>query len=207
MTKALATLAAFLVAPAAMASPDGGKPGLPPGGGGPGPHRGHTGTTNINSSNNAANSQSSSGVINQSPVGGVNSNTQYNESTATDYGFGGGIFCRGATLNVAGFGSNASGFGSSASNLGGLVGISIPLNTEVARTCRELAREVTTQRQLDTCLTLLRAGVVADPAIWPELERCPGLSLVQAPAPAPAPPAPAPTPAPVQQGTPVRGLW
>jgi len=199
----LAALAAITAAPAALASPPpgGGAPNLPAGGG-----KGRASNTNVNASNSAANNQSNTGSVNQAPIGGINQNTQVNYQGANDIGFGGGIMCRTPALYVAGFGNGASGSGFSASNFGGVAGVSIPLG-QANGNCLELSREVLVQRQLDTCLTLLKAGVDFDTSIWPELERCRGLYAAAPPAPAPAP-APPPAPAPqVQQRVPVRGLW
>lgn len=163
-------------------------------------HKGHTGVTHVNASNSAANNQSNTGSVNQAPIGGINQNTQINYQGANDVGFGGGIVCRTPSLYAAGFGNGASGDGFNASNFGGVVGVNIPLGQANGH-CLELSREVVVQRQLDTCLTLLKAEVDFDPAIWPELERCRGLFAA-------APPEPTPAPRPqVQHSTPVRGLW
>lgn len=158
-----------------------------------------------NSNSTAVNNQNNSGYVDQAPIGGINNNTQYNNSADTDYGFGGGVVCRGANLSIGGLlGNNRwSGGDGSATNLGGVVGLNIPLGGVIGRTCAALAAEILTQRQLDTCITLLEKGIIADPVVFPELARCPGLSRVMPPAPQPAP---QPAPAPVIHA-PIRGLW
>lgn len=200
--KCIALVLAAVMAPsAALASPGSGGPALPT----PAP-KGHTGITNVNASNSAANNQVNTGSVSQAPIGGINQNTQINYQGANDVGFGGGIICRTPALYVAGYGSGTNGSGYDAGAFGAVAGINIPLG-QANSNCLELSREVLVQRQLDTCLTLLKAGFDFDAAVWPELKRCRGLFAAAPPEPAPAPvPAPAPRPE-VQQGVPVRGLW
>lgn len=138
--------------------------------------------------NQALNSQSAVGSVNQAPIGGINSNYQINNSQATDFGFGPGIYCRGANFGIgayaSGASSNAYNFSSSGSDFGALALITLPLNGEVVEQCKALAREIVRQRQLDTAYNLIKVcssfkkdGIVLDPKVFPEFEICKGVSL------------------------------
>lgn len=110
--------------------------------------------------NQATNNQSAIGTVNQSPVGGVNSNYQINNSQATDYGFAPGIYCRGANFSVGGYGSGATsdGFGNStnANNFGAIALFTVPIGGETQEACKALAKEVVKQRQLDTAYNMIK---------------------------------------------------
>jgi hypothetical protein len=143
--------------------------GAPPSGNSGG-RGGSTGSANANAvaPNQAQNSQSAVGNINQSPVGGVNNNTQFNNAANTDYGFGNRVVCRGAHLGIGGFSNMSGNFNS----FGGIVSLNVPLGGQIGSTCATLAKEILQQRQLDTCITLIKNNIVADPAVFPELARC-----------------------------------
>jgi hypothetical protein len=134
--------------------------------------------------NQGINQQSATGSVNQSPVGGINSNYQINNTAATDYGFGPGIYCRSPHLSVGGFSSSSSGgmadFSESTFNdFGGIVALSFPLPSEITSNCKKLAAEIAKQRQLDTqinlirqCALLKKEGIEFDIAVFPEFEKC-----------------------------------
>lgn len=141
------------------------------------------------SPNQSINNQSATGSVNQSPVGGINSNYQINNSANTDFGFGIGIYCRGMHLTVGGFGSSSASrlFNNSQStfdDLGGAIGLSIPLPSEVSSNCKKLAQEIVKQRQLDTqlnlikqCAILKKDGITFDVAVFPEFAKCDSVKI------------------------------
>jgi hypothetical protein len=134
--------------------------------------------------NQSVNNQSAVGSVNQSPVGGVNSNYQINNSSATDYGFGVGIYCRGMHLSVGGFGSSAisklfNDNQSTFDDIGGAIALNIPLPSEVTTNCKKLAAEIVKQRQLDTqlnlikqCALLKKEGIEFSVEAFPEFAKC-----------------------------------
>lgn len=139
--------------------------------------------------NQAQNTQSSTGVINQSPLGGVNSNYQINNAYETDFGFGPGIYCRtpGLVLGVYGgsLTSNAYSYNSSSGNYGGLVGFHIPIGGSVGSSCSKLAQEIAKQRRLDTdlamirqCAALKRGGIEIDYSVFPDFKACAGVKVL-----------------------------
>lgn len=151
---------------------------------------GHHGSLNVVTPNQAVNNQSASGSVNQSPVGGINNNTQINNSQSTDYGFAPGIFCRSPSFSLGAYGgsSNNDGYYSSlnSASYGAVVALNIPLPTETDSLCRALAREIVLQRQLDTslnivkqCALLSKEGIIFDPQVFPEFERCRGVKLAK----------------------------
>lgn len=139
--------------------------------------------------NQATNNQTSSGVINQAPVGGVNTNIQQNNTQGWPYGFGPGIQCPSPTLALGGFGTGAGGgYGYGNFGYGLAVALVVPLNGRLASACERLGDEVARQRQLDTAINLARAcaklqqeRIEVDLGIFPELERCRGVSLTPKP--------------------------
>lgn len=139
--------------------------------------------------NQAQNTQTSTGVINQSPLGGVNSNYQVNNAYETDFGFGPGIYCRTPGLVLGAYGgsltSSAYSYNSSSGNYGGIVGFHIPLGGSVGSSCAQLAQEIAKQRRLDTdlamirqCAALKRGGVKLDYEIFPDFKPCDGVTLL-----------------------------
>ncbi len=194
---AAAVLLGLLAALPAVASTQGGKAPAFAGKGG-------SSSTNIVVPNSTQNNQHNTGSVDQAPIGGINQNSQINYQGQNDIGFGVGIFCRTPAAYVAGFGGGGGSSDFNSSNFGAAVGLNFPLG-QANSNCLALSREVLLQRQLDTCLTLLRAGASFDPQVWPELERCRGLTVAAAPAEPITPPAPVPVPAPAARV--VRGLW
>lgn len=167
--------------------------------------------------NQAVNSQQSSGVVNQSPMGGIFHNTQMNNGQDTSLGFGPGIHCRGPNLSIGLSGSHAGTHGYNSSAFGGAVSLSIPLGNAADRACKQLAAEIVRQRQTDTALTLVKQcaelvklNISFDDTV-PEfamLKPCQRVNLttvtqqvtiVQPPA--------KPKPKPSSQPEPIRGLW
>lgn len=143
---------------------------------------------NAIATNQALNNQSAIGTVNQSPVGGINSNYQINNSQATDYGFAPGIYCRGPNFSIGGYGSgansNAYSLNSSANNFGIIALLNIPIGGETNQNCRALAREIVKQRQLDTaynlikvCSSLKKEKISLDYNIFPDFKLCDGVSI------------------------------
>lgn len=163
--------------------------------------------------NQAVNSQQSSGVVNQSPMGGIFHNTQMNNGQDTSLGFGPGIHCRGPNLSFGLSGSHAGTHGYNSSAFGGAVSLSIPLGNAADRACKQLAAEIVRQRQLDTALTLVkqcsefaRLGIRVDYTRpqFAHLADCDGITIVNQQVTIVQPTAPKPQPS---QPEPIRGLW
>lgn len=139
--------------------------------------------------NQNVNNQSATGSVNQAPVGGINSNYQINNSAATDFGFGNGVVCRGPHLSIGGF--NSSSFSklfndnqSTFDDIGGVIGLSVPLPSEVSSNCKKLVQEIVKQRQLDTqlniirqCALLKKEGIEFDSQVFPEFAKCSSVTI------------------------------
>ncbi|MFZ9243188.1 MAG: hypothetical protein ACO295_08300 [Sediminibacterium sp.] len=151
---------------------------------------GEISSTGINAvaTNQANNTQSAIGTVNQSPIGGVNSNYQINNSQATDYGFAPGIYCRGANFSIGGYGggANADGYGRStnASDYGGIAMFTIPIGGDVMSSCKALAKEIVKQRQLDTvynmikvCGAMKKEKISVDYAVFPDFKICDAVTI------------------------------
>jgi hypothetical protein len=172
MKKVLPLLSFVLISNSAFATPiDGSLSGI-----------------NAVSTNQALNNQSAIGTVNQSPVGGINSNYQINNSQATDYGFAPGIYCRGANFSIGGYGSgsnsNAYNFNSFGSNYGVIALLNIPISGDANKSCRALAREIVKQRQLDTsynlikvCSALKRENISLNYEIFPDFKVCDAVTI------------------------------
>lgn len=141
------------------------------------------------SSNQATNNQSSVGSVTQSPVGGINSNYQINNSQATDYGFAPGVVCRGPNISIGGYGSGFSSdfyrSNASSSNYGAVAVLTIPIGSSISESCKYLAKEIVKQRQLDTSLNMIKQcaflkkdGIQLDLEIFPEFKKCEGVSII-----------------------------
>lgn len=137
----------------------------------------------------SANDQDNNATIIQNPSGGTQVNNNVNNAYSSTYEFGHGIACPTSSIAVNAFtgGSDASsgGYSSSGSAFGGSVSLITPIGGSVGNSCRELAEEVTRQRQLDTQVTLIRvcadlhrSKVVVDYQTFPELEVCSAVSVV-----------------------------
>lgn len=143
---------------------------------------------NAISTNQAVNTQSAIGTVNQSPIGGVNSNYQINNSQATDYGFAPGIYCRGANFSIGGYGSgansNAYGYGSDGSNYGVIALLNIPIGGSVMESCKALAAEISKQRKLDTsynmikvCGAMKKENITVNYEVFPDFKICEAVSI------------------------------
>lgn len=147
-----------------------------------------TSGVNAIATNQAVNTQSAIGTVNQSPIGGINSNYQINNSQATDYGFAPGIYCRGANFSIGGYGSgansNAYGYSSNAGDYGVIALLNIPIGGDVMESCKKLAAEITKQRQLDTaynmikvCGAMKRENITVNYEVFPDFKVCDAVSI------------------------------
>jgi hypothetical protein len=171
MKKLLPLLGILLSSPAFASPVNGSLPGI-----------------NAVATNQALNNQSAVGTVNQSPVGGINSNYQINNSQATDYGFAPGIYCRGANFSIGGYGSGANSnvynYGSSGSNYGAIALLTIPIGGETGDSCRALAKEIVKQRQLDTAYNLIKVcgamkkeNITVSYDVFPDFKVCDAVSV------------------------------
>ena len=139
-------------------------------------------------SNNAQNNQNNSGTVNLAPMGGSNSNYQINSVSNSQHSFGPGISCPTPELGVGVFGGSNSSFDSNysngANNYGATVMFTTPLGGDVGEYCRELAREISRQRRLDTEVTMIqqcaqfaRSGVIIDAEVFPEFAVCSAITV------------------------------
>jgi hypothetical protein len=127
------------------------------------------------------NGQSNTGTVNQAPIGGVNHNTQVNNSSISEYSFGPGINC--PTAGLA-FSSSYAGAGDGFDGYSASVSYVMPLGGDIGSACKELALEITKQRQLDTKLTMIKqcasfasSGIQLDTTEFPEFEQCKGVRI------------------------------
>ena len=139
-------------------------------------------------SNNAQNNQNNNGTVNLAPMGGSNSNYQINSVSNSQHQFGPGISCPTPELGIGVFGGANSAsdgsFSNSANNYGATVMFTTPIGGDVGRYCKELAQEITRQRQLDTEVTMIqkcaefaRAGVTIDTEKFPQFAVCSGITV------------------------------
>lgn len=122
--------------------------------------------------NNTQNTQSQA-VAN--PVGS-NTNVQNNLNYSGVNAFGPGIQCATPYVSSSLFRNDLT-FGnipgSSQNNTGAALQYVMPVGGASNKVCQELASEILTQRQLDTCLNVRRAGFKFDPKEFPEeAKRC-----------------------------------
>lgn len=145
---------------------------------------------NVVTPNQAQNTQTATGVVNQAPFGGTNSNYQINNAYDTTYGFGPGIYCRTPSLNIGvyGDGTNASAYSYNTygNNFGVVAGFNIPIGGYIGKSCEDLAGEIAKQRQLDTslnfikqCAILQKEGITFDPEKFPMFKDCDGVTLAK----------------------------
>lgn len=144
---------------------------------------------NVVTPNQAQNSQHSTGVINQAPYGGNNSNYQINNSYDTTYGFAPGIYCRTPSFNIGAYGSGSDSgsqtYSTYGNNFGVVVGLNIPISGEIGKACEQLATEIVKQRQLDTtlnfirqCAILKREGIKFDSEVFTVFKACESVDII-----------------------------
>lgn len=140
-------------------------------------------TANAVAPNQSLNNQTSSGVVNQAPVGGVNNNIQQNSGASDPVGFGPGIQCPVPSLTLGAFGTGVGGNLVNPLGYGVAVALVLPLGGATTQACEDLGQEIAWQRRLDTAINLVKAcsgfsrdQVTIDPTVFPELERCRGVS-------------------------------
>ena len=133
----------------------------------------------------AVNSQNNSGTVVQNPSGGSQTNINQNNAYSSTYGFGPGISCPTPSVAISAFGAGAdANYGGGSSTYGASVSYIAPIGGDIGDSCRELAEEITQQRQLDTAVNLVRAcadlarqGIEVDPEVFPDLASCSGVSI------------------------------
>ena len=146
------------------------------------------GANGVVSSNNAQNNQNNSGTVNLAPMGGSNSNYQINSVSNSQHNFGPGISCPTPELGIGVFGGSNSSFDSDynngANNYGATVMFTTPLGGDIGKYCKQLAREIARQRQLDTEVTMIqqcaqfaRAGVTIDTSKFPDFAVCSAITV------------------------------
>lgn len=176
----------------------------------------NTNTTNQNTTNynnSAQNQQSAIGNVDQAPIGGINNNTQINNAMASDFGFGPGIFCRGPHISIGAYGGRSmydnTSWGNNFSNAGGFASLNIPLDGDVSKSCKSLAKEIVLQRQLDTsynmikiCLDLKRQNVSLDYETFPQFKLCDSIFIASKPEVKETLP-----PRKIENNKVIRGLW
>jgi len=140
----------------------------------------------------------------------ANVSTQINNQNLGANSFGGGVTCQAPQIAVGGFGDRqTSGVGLPNSDSGISVEYLAPVGRDSSKSCSAVAHEVLKARQLDNSFTMIqkcadfaRAGIVLDPAVYPELAHaCSGIRVTTLPQAAPptATGFHAPTTAPVTQ--------
>ncbi|HEY5341638.1 MAG TPA: hypothetical protein VIK27_11470 [Candidatus Aquilonibacter sp.] len=96
---------------------------------------------------------------------GQNISQQNNFYDPGSNAFGPGIQCSGPYLASSLYrndSSNPGSVGSGFANVGGTIGIVVPLNGSNKK-CQEFVSEILFQRQLDTCLSMMKQGFAFDP--------------------------------------------
>ena len=119
--------------------------------------------------------------------GGTSINYQTNSSFSNDLGFGPGIICRTPSFNI-----NSSVANSDATNFSALgdsgtrgdqisasMGIVIPFGSGTIKSCRDLAKQISIDKQISSQLSMIRAcasldkeGIKVDPIKFPLLSKC-----------------------------------
>lgn len=103
---------------------------------------------------------------------GSNTNIQVNNQQTSQYGFGAGIQCQGASLGISGYDGRTTSVGYTGSSAYGLnAALILPLGGRVSNNCATLSTEIVLQRKLDTCLTILRNGFEVNPDVDADLAR------------------------------------
>lgn len=148
-----------------------------------------------NTTTNAAqNTQSNSGSVNLAPSGGSNANYQINSISNSQFGFAPGITCPTPELAFGAFGGQTNGWGNtgyntSGNNLGGTVMFTLPIGGDTREYCKQLAKQIALQRELDTdlnmirqCAVLAREQIQVDLKTFPNFSRCKGVMVNGTPA-------------------------
>ena len=141
------------------------------------------GSNGLSAAQSATNSQHNSGSVVLNPSGGTQVNNNVNNAYSSTYSFGPGISCPTPSLAFSAFGggseASSSGYSSDGASYGGSVSFIMPIGGDVGDACKELAEEITLQRQLDTkvnlikvCANLAQSGITVDVARFPEFEVC-----------------------------------
>ena len=102
--------------------------------------------------------------------------------------FGPGIACPTPELGIGAFGgannAHGGGYSNGANNYGATIMFTTPIGGDVGKACKELAQEITRQRQLDTsaglikqCAEFARNGVTIDVEQFPEFSVCSAVTV------------------------------
>lgn len=141
------------------------------------------GQKGVSAAQSATNSQHNSGSVVLNPSGGTQVNNNVNNAYSSTFSFGPGISCPTPSLAFSAFGggsdASSSGYSSNGASYGGSVSFIMPISGETGDACRDLAKEITLQRQLDTkvnlikvCANLAQSGITVDVTRFPEFEAC-----------------------------------
>lgn len=148
---------------------------------------------NVYSQKTYAQTNSSTVTNNTSPSassttsGGTSINYQTNSSFSNDVGFGPGIICRTPSFNINSSVANSdaenfSALGSSGTRgdqVSASMGIVIPFGSSVHDSCKDLAKQISVDKQISSQLSMIRAcaslekeGISVDPNKFPLLSKC-----------------------------------
>lgn len=145
---------------------------------------GHKG---VSAAQSATNNQHNSGSVVLNPSGGTQVNNNVNNAYSSTFSFGPGISCPTPSLAISAFGggseASSSGYSSNGASYGGSVSFIMPVGGDIGKACKELAQEITLQRQLDTkvnlikvCAHLAQNNITVDVKTFPEFEACSAVS-------------------------------
>ena len=129
---------------------------------------------------------------------GQNISQQNNFYDPGSNAFGPGIQCAGPYLASSVYRNDSSNPGSASSgfaNVGGTIGLVVPLNGSNKK-CQEFVNEIVFQREIDTCLSMMKQGFSFDPSgQYASLaKRCSGIRFTGAPISSANPISPPPPP-------------
>ena len=128
---------------------------------------------------------------------GQNISQQNNFFDPAANAFGPGVQCTGPFVasNVYRNDSSTPGFAGGFTSTGGTIALVVPLNG-TSRKCEQFVNEILFQKQLDTCLSMVKQGFSFDPnGQYAELaKRCKGIQFTGAPVPSANPISPSPPP-------------
>lgn len=134
----------------------------------------------------SVNNQTNSGAVNLAPMGGSNANYQINSVSNSQFGFAPGIQCPTPELAFGAFGGQTNGWGntgynSSGNNVGGTVMFTTPIGGDTAKYCKQLAKEISKQRRLDTEINMIKqCAALANASIQIDVEKFPDFSVCSA---------------------------